>query len=308
MQRFTIQGKGGHLSALNFGRGSGPIDVVFLHATGFCAQTYRHLLEPMGPQRRIVALDLRGHGHCTLPARPSRLTSWSTYAQDVIPALEQLADGQSAPRVLAGHSMGATVSMLALSRRPELAGSLLMIDPPLVLPELRRWLLLPFGTEVWRRRQPLARSATRRRSEFPGREAVLKSYRGRGAFRTWSPGFLEDYVEGGFVSGPDGAIRLRCSPEWESATFAAQRHDLREALAALRTPATMLVPEHGSTAEKGLPLVRSLAPDVRIERVEATSHFLPMERPDLVRMHLEAMISGIPQPGPVSSLERAASG
>ncbi|MEN9316234.1 MAG: hypothetical protein RIS35_2627 [Pseudomonadota bacterium] len=290
MRRFTIQGKGGHLSALEFGRAGGPIDVVFLHATGFCAQTYRHLLEPMGPQRRVVALDLRGHGHCTLPARPARLSSWATYADDVIPALEQLAGDERPPRVLAGHSMGATVSMLALSRRPGLADSLLMIDPPLVLPEVRRWLLLPFGTEVWRRRQPLARSATRRRAEFPGREAVLKSYRGRGAFRTWSPGFLEDYVEGGFMAAPGGTVRLRCSPEWESATFAAQRHDLRAALSALRVRSMMLVPEHGSTAEKGLPLVRSLAPHVSIERIPATSHFLPMERPDLVRDYLDRML------------------
>jgi len=289
MQRFTIPGRGGHLAAINFGRTSGPIDVVFLHATGFCALTYRHLLEPLGPQRRAVAIDLRGHGHTTLPARPARLTSWNAYADDVVPALRRLSEGLPPPRVLAGHSMGATVSMLSLSREPGLADALLMIDPPLVSPDLRRWLMLPLGPLVWRRRQPLARSASRRRSEFPGREAVLASYKGRGAFRTWGPGFLEDYVEDGFLRRADGSVTLRCAPDWESATFAAQRHDLKAALRGLRTPALMLVPEHGSTAERGLPLVRGLAPGVRIERVAGTSHFLPMERPDLVRERILAL-------------------
>lgn len=289
MQRFTIPGRGGHLAAIDFGRNSGPVDVVFLHANGFCAMTYRRLLEPLGPERRVVALDLRGHGESTLPARPARLTSWSTYVDDVVPALRHLAVDGVPPRLLAGHSLGATVSMMSLAREPGLAAALLMIDPPMVPPPLRRLLLLPFGTHVWRRRQPLARSAVRRRSHFPGRDKVLESYRGRGAFRTWAPGFLEDYVEGGFVQNADGSVTLRCAPGWESATFAGQRHDLRGALGNLRTPALLLIPADGSTTERCLPLLGELAPHVRIERVGGTSHFLPMERPELVRERIVAL-------------------
>lgn len=290
MQRFTIQSRGGHIAALNFGRASGPIDVVFLHATGFCALTYRHLLQPLGAGRRAVALDLRGHGHTTLTARPGQLTSWSTYANDVTAALKHLSAGLPPPRLIAGHSMGATVSLLALSADPSLAGALLMIDPPLVLPSIRRWLLLPFGTRVWGRRLPIARTAGRRRAEFPGHQEVLASYRGRGAFRTWRPEFLEDYVEDGFVRRADGSMALRCSPAWESATFAAQRHDLRSALSALKTPAHMLVAEHGSTAERGLPMVRAHAPGVVCEVVQGSTHFIPMEQPEFVRRRMLELI------------------
>ena len=74
MQRLTLPCKGGHMAGWNFGRASGPIDVVFLHATGFCAYTYRTLLAPLGPKRRAVALDLRGHGLTTLPAHALTLT------------------------------------------------------------------------------------------------------------------------------------------------------------------------------------------------------------------------------------------
>ena len=286
MQRFTIPGRGGHLAAINYGRATGPIDVVFLHATGFCALTYRHLLEPLGSQRRAVAIDLRGHGLTTLPARAWRLTSWDTYAQDVVPALRALCKDLPPPRVLAGHSMGATVSMLALSRAPDLANALLMIDPPLVPARIRRWLLLPFGPMVWQRRQPHARTALRRRAEFPARAQALESYRGRGAFKTWREGFLQDYIEDGFARRADGSVVLRCAPAWESATFAAQRHELSGALRALKAPGLMLVPEKGATAERGIPLVRELAPSVRIERVPGTTHFLPMEVPEFVRQKI----------------------
>lgn len=91
LQRFTLGGNGGHIAGLNFGRPGGPIDVVFLHATGFSALTYRHLLQPLDPRLRVVALDLRGHGQTTLPARPAGLTHWYTYAEDVVGALRQLA-------------------------------------------------------------------------------------------------------------------------------------------------------------------------------------------------------------------------
>ena len=286
------------MAGLNFGRARGPIDLVFLHATGFCALTYRQLLEPLGPKLRVVALDLRGHGHTTLPARPAALTHWHGYAQDVIAALRQIGAGQPAPRLIAGHSMGATVALLALAAQPSLADSLLMIDPAMVPPRIRQWLLLPFAPRLLRRSLPVARSAQRRRTRFPAPADALASYRGRGAFKSWLPGFLEDYVEGGFARGTDGTVALRCSPGWESATFAAHRHDLRAALRALEAPARVLVAEHGSICARVLPLMRECAPALDIEVVPGSTHFLPMEQPALVRERilglLEAREAGRP--------------
>ena len=74
-------------------RPSGPIDLIFLHATGFCALTYRTLLQRLGSERRAVALDLRGHGHTTLPAHPFKLTDWYGYAADVVAIVEAMNRG-----------------------------------------------------------------------------------------------------------------------------------------------------------------------------------------------------------------------
>jgi pimeloyl-ACP methyl ester carboxylesterase len=289
MQRLTLPLPGGHLAALNFGRAHGRIDLVFLHATGFNALTYRQLLAPLAPHWRVVALDLRGHGLSSLPARAARLTHWQGYASDVIAAIEQLSRGQPAPRLIAGHSMGATVALLALARRPELAGALLMIDPATVPAAWRRWLLLPFAPRLLRQRLPIARGAARRRADFDSPAAALASYTGRGAFRTWQPGFLEDYVEDGFAPAPRGGVRLRCSPAWESATFAAHRHDTVAALRALRVPARLLVAGRGSTSAQMLPTIRACAPGITIETLQACTHFIPMEAPQTVREHLLAL-------------------
>lgn len=271
------------MSGLNFGRTSGPIDLVFLHATGFCALTYRHTLAPLGPEHRVVAFDLRGHGHTTLPARAWALTHWYGYASDVVAAICQLSDGHPPPRVIAGHSMGGTVALLALALNPSIASALLLIDPAVVPPRMRRMLMLPFAPRLMRTRIPIARSALRRRAEFPTASEVLKNYQGRGAFKTWLPGFLEDYVEGGFAARDDGTVSLRCAPIWESATFTSHRHDLRKALLALSVPAHLLVAEHGSTSARAVPMLREYAPALKIEVVAGSSHFIPMERPELVR-------------------------
>lgn len=293
MHRFTIPGRGGHTAGINFGRTHGPIDLVFLHATGFCGLTYRRLLERLDPQRRVITLDLRGHGLTTLPARPFFLTHWNGYADDVIAAVRHLSGGSGPIGLIAGHSMGGTSALLALTRDPGIARALLLVDPALILPHMRRAMMLPFGPHLMRRRIPIARGAARRRAHFPDRAAVLKSYRGRGAFKTWGEGFLEDYVEDGFGPRADGSLELRCTPAWESATFAAHRHDLIEALRRLQVPARILVAEHGSTSARALDLIRAHAPAMVVEPVPGSSHFIPMERPDLVCERIVSLIEGL---------------
>jgi pimeloyl-ACP methyl ester carboxylesterase len=292
MQRFTLPMAGGHLAGLNFGPTHGPIDLVFLHATGFNALTYRTLLEPLAPEWRVVALDLRGHGLTSLPAHPDRLTHWHGYARDVIQAIGQLAPAGTAPGLIAGHSMGGTVALLALAHRPQLAGALLLIDPAMVPTTWRRALLLPFAPRILRRRLPIARAAGRRRADFDSAEQALASYRGRGAFKTWKPGFLDDYVADGFGPAPGGGVRLRCAPAWEAATFAGHRHDTAAALRALRAPALLLAAGRNSTVGAMLPTIRACAPALVIEGLPQCSHFIPMEEPALVRDRMRALRRG----------------
>lgn len=294
MQRFTVPVDGGRMAGLNFGRADGPIDVVFLHATGFTAHTYRQLLAPLGERLRVVALDQRGHGLSTMPTRPATLRGWDIYARDVVDGLRQLCEGQPPPRLIAGHSMGGAVAMLGLRRNPQLAGALLLIDPAMVPEKMRRLMLIPFAQKVVSRRMPLARGAARRRSQFESAAQVVENYRGRGAFKTWLPGFLEDYVEDGFGPQPDGSVALRCAPAWESATFSAMRHDLRGAARAVRVPARMLVAEHGSTSARAIPMLHACAPTIAVEVVPGTSHFIPMEQPALVRERIEALLEASP--------------
>ena len=114
MGRMTVSDAGG-MGRLDWGDPDRPVDLVFLHATGFNALTYRTLLAPLGDRFHAVALDLRGHGSSTLPTDPKRHPSWRIYADDVAGFLRTL----DRPVVMAGHSMGATTALLTAERAPD---------------------------------------------------------------------------------------------------------------------------------------------------------------------------------------------
>jgi pimeloyl-ACP methyl ester carboxylesterase len=281
----TVAFAEGETTAIAFGP-EGPPDLVFLHATGFNARTYRTILEPLGRRFRVVAIDQRGHGRCRLAARPQSLRSWGDYVRDFLSLAEPSWKG-APPPVIAGHSMGGAVALMAAARRPGLAERLVLLDP--VIPRggplaLLLW-LLPLSQRI--AHIPISSAAMRRRDRFPSREAAVASYRGRGAFRTWQGPFLDDYVEDGFAPTGAGEIRLTCAPHWEAATYAGLRIDVASAARTVRCPVDVLVPERGSALRIGARRLRMLNPDLRIETLPGTSHFLPMEVPAVVRERLE---------------------
>lgn len=286
-----IRLRDGEMAALDFGDGSRPVDVVFAHANGFNAMTYRSILGPLSLSLRIMAVDLRGHGASRLPADPVGKRSWLDFRDDILGLLETLGDGRV---VLAGHSMGATASLLAASERPHKVRGLVMFEPVI----LSRWAAIyahaPWTSGALWRRMPLAQSAGKRRAVFDSFAAAFNAYRGRGAFRTWPEIMLADYVAAGFREQEDGTVKLACSPAWEAANFAAQAHDPWAAIRNVRCPIEIYRAERGSTCHigAGAGLIRRNR-RVRLNLVEGTTHFLPMERPDVVR---DALLDAAAEP------------
>ena len=129
-RRVSFDVPGGRIAGIAFGRDTPNPDIVFLHATGLNARAYRTLLQPLGERFHVLAIDARGHGLTTLPARRFGYTSWRPHRDDLIALLEQHV---TTPVTLAGHSMGATVSLLAAGRRPDLVAGLALIEP-VILP------------------------------------------------------------------------------------------------------------------------------------------------------------------------------
>ncbi|THD77562.1 MAG: alpha/beta hydrolase [Phenylobacterium sp.] len=261
------------MAVLEFGPAERPVDVVFSHANGFNARTYRSLLAPLAGEMRILAIDLRGHGATTLPTVIEGRDGWAEFRDDLLAFLAAAAAG---PVVLAGHSMGGTSSLLAAAAEPERVRGLALFDPVIMAPEM-------LSQREAIAESPLVQGAMRRRATFASKQAALEAYLGRGAFRTWTPEQVADYVAAGFRETPDGEVTLTCTPAWEASNFRTHNYDPWAAFAATRCPIDIRRAAEGSTCRtEGREAELTAGGRIAIETIPGTSHFLPMERPDIV--------------------------
>jgi pimeloyl-ACP methyl ester carboxylesterase len=280
-RRFSIRSRGqdGELAGLEFGDPVAPLDVLFLHANGFNAMTYRSILAPLAEGLHILAIDQQGHGRSPQRSPAEGRPDWLDLRDDLVALLDVLGDGP--PMVLSGHSMGGAVSVLAAAERPDRVRALALFDPVIVPPEARARAREEGHDNL------LAAGAERRRAQFPDREAAFKSYHGRGAFRTWPDQAIRDYVEDGFLDRPDGMVELSCAPAWEASSFRAHGNDLGPAMRSIDAPVRILRAEFASTCHVAAP--EAFNPDnadVGVETVAGSTHFLPIERGELVRQTL----------------------
>ncbi|MBU6372548.1 MAG: alpha/beta hydrolase [Alphaproteobacteria bacterium] len=286
-RRVSFDLRQGPMAGIAFGDPERPVDLLFLHATGFNARTYRALLAPLGERAHVLAVDLRGHGRSGLPAGRLGYASWNRHRDDVIQLIETKL---CAPVTIAGHSMGATTGLLVGGKRPDIVRGLCLIDPVILSPTTYAMMHAPGAPLFAEWTFPIARGARKRRAAFETREAMVAALTGRGIFRAFPPDTLQDYVEDGAVEA-SGGVALACAPEFEARTFAAQRNDPWAAFERAPAPLVILRAEKGSTLPiRAARRIAALRLDARIATIEGTTHALPMERPDRVRAAIESTL------------------
>lgn len=289
--RDTLSAPDGHaITVWRWPRKTGRATLHWAHGTGLNARAYTPLLERLSTCMNVTAWDMRGHGASAAAGHLDTFRGWETYYQD----LSALLDAADEPLWLAGHSIGAMCSMAVAARQPDKVLGLLLIDPVIMtrwqalsLPVSRRLKVAP--------RSRLVAGAARRRERFASRAVALDNFFGRGAFKTWPDHWLAAYVAHGLVDAEDGGVRLAASPAWESATFDAEHNpwpNVRR-LGRGHCAVSVLAASSASTfAKRARPRFARLVPRARIESVAGTSHFLPMERPDVVIDAVTAMLGG----------------
>lgn len=107
--------------------GSGPQAMVFVHGYGCNQHMWRQVAPAFEDRYRVVLLDLVGAGGSDLTAYdPARYSTLEAHAEDVLAVIQAL-DLREA--VLVGHSVGATIGLLAAIREPARIGRLVLVAP-----------------------------------------------------------------------------------------------------------------------------------------------------------------------------------
>ena len=97
--------------------GAGPL-VVLLHPVGLDGSFWGTLPETLAPARRVLCLDLAGHGSSPLVRRPRPIED---YADDVAAAIRAAGGG---PAAVLGLSFGGMIAQMVAIRHPDLVAAL----------------------------------------------------------------------------------------------------------------------------------------------------------------------------------------
>jgi lipase len=259
---------GGTLRVLRWGRG--PQTALAVHGITASAAAWQSVARAMPADWSLFAVDLRGRGHSADLPGPY---GFDQHVADLVAAAGAL--GLDRP-VLAGHSLGGYVTLLAATRHPDRFGGLLLVDGGLPRP-------LPDGTDLDAVLKATLGPALARLSQtFPSTTAYFDFWRAHPAFKdAWNTD-VEDYLRYD-LTGPAGALRSRV-------VEAAARTDGREllggtatfsaALRALPGPARLLTAPAGLFGEPPgfqppelCAAWQAEAPMLTIETVPACNHY-----------------------------------
>ena len=122
---------GDRIHFLDWG-GQGEPGVVLIHGLSNTAWSWAPVARRLVARRRVVAMDLRGHGLSDAPTAPSGAYEAAELAGDVVAAAEGSGllgdDGVTRQVVLAGHGFGAIVAALAAAELGARCARLVLVD------------------------------------------------------------------------------------------------------------------------------------------------------------------------------------
>jgi pimeloyl-ACP methyl ester carboxylesterase len=173
--------------------GDGP-PILLLHGLTVCAEYWSLTAQLLAKEHRVLAVDLRGHGHSD---KPDWGYDYQTLARDV----EQLCQETGVDGALvAGHSWGASVALCLAASYPQRASLLALVD----------------GGFGGRRRTPDGSPPNYEQMMAPlevyqSRETYLKA--AGGGLRDVMRPEIEDVLMASVTVNPDGTISERLSRE-----------------------------------------------------------------------------------------------
>ncbi|WP_262320523.1 alpha/beta fold hydrolase [Acidiferrimicrobium sp. IK] len=107
----------------------GQRGLVFVHGGGANAHWWTHVAAAFASERRVVAVDLSGHGDSSHRERYD-LGQW---AREVLSAADHA--GAVGPPVIVGHSMGGFVAIATASLHPAQVEGIIACDSPVTEPD-----------------------------------------------------------------------------------------------------------------------------------------------------------------------------
>lgn len=208
--------------------------------------------------RRVIGVDLRGHGASD---KPRQRYAMETFSDDLAWLCGEL---RLRDALVIGHSMGGIVGFDLAARRPDLVGALVMIDAAVALPAGARAAIPGFLDQL-------------RDTDF--REA-MKDYVGAALFIPSDDPERRERILGAMAEAPQHVM---------VAAFEGLRDYRPEAAPRLGAPALYIAADE-PTPRADLVRLRELAPAMLHGETVGSGHFCQLEVPDQVNAMIDRFL------------------
>ncbi len=235
---------------------AGP-PLVLVHGAGGTSRHWPEELRAL-PGRRVVALDLPGHGGSPGPS----LRSIGTYARSVVEALDALG---IASAVVAGHSMGGAIALTIALEAPLRVAGLVLV-----------------GTGARLRVSPALLQATADPVALTAAAGMMADH----AFGALAgPELRQEFARDLLATAPGVA---------HGDFSACDVFDAMARLAEIRAPALVVCgAEDRLTPPKYSEFLRDRIPGARLELVPGAGHMVMREAPELVAGAIERFVAAL---------------
>ncbi len=191
---------------------SGPgDDLHFFHANGFPAGVYQGILKKLSGHFNVYAMQCRA----TWPAigHPTH-KNWQVYADDLIEFIEQHCQH---PIVAVGHSLGASSTVLAAIKRPDLFKALILIEPAMVSWPMR--LLMKFTPMRIMKRNKLISGTLNKTERWQKKEDYLSYIKRFKGFNKFNDQTFLAFEKHAIEESPQGDYQLTFNNRWEAHNY-----------------------------------------------------------------------------------------
>lgn len=260
--------------------------IQFSHANGFPAACYATLFSLLNDQFDIQYVDTIGHS----PKFPVT-NNWLLLVDELIAAIElaQKTGHHKKPVIGLGHSLGATLSLFAAIKRPDLFKALILLDAPIFsFPKAQ---IVNFLKRIHRIYwvTPAGERTERRRAHWHSFEEALAYFRSRSLFKNFSENALHDFVNyGTFLE--NGYRKLKFNPVVEAQIYRTLPHNYSQHKYQLTIPTIAIIGKNSRILHgMDIRFMRKYF-NIHLKKTEG-GHLFPFEYPEETARVIKASIS-----------------
>ena len=244
--------------------------IHFGHANGFPARTYSHLFEGLSTDFDVIHVDKFGHN----PLYPVE-NGWRNQADELISFLQSRT---TQPVIGVGHSLGASISILAAAKMPELFKGLILLDP-VIMNGYRAYavsIARKFG--FIDRLTPAAKSKDRR-DHWDSVDDARSNFSSKGLFQGFDARSLDNYLTHGLTEYDEG-YKLAFRPEVELSLFRTVPNHFDSLKGKLKhMPGVVIAGDHTNVTVRGVARRFCRQQDFEHKVIQGY-HMFPLEQPE----------------------------